>query len=183
MAGLGGQAAEPGPCGMGVTSLSSPRLTWRCFRRRAVGRCGRWSAGFVAAVTKTVPAYSRSSGRPGETPAPGVTVTLQATSLSGWGCGGTRLAGSCPGRGEYGAGGSVLLPPSPQCPSEDRLLPFSSWRFTFYLIAFIAGMAVIVDVSIGPPAPSTCLALLTPPAFSNTSLSLPSLHTTETLVL
>lgn len=24
---------------------------------------------------------------------------------------------------------------------------FSSWRFTFYLIAFIAGMAVIVDVS------------------------------------
>lgn len=26
---------------------------------------------------------------------------------------------------------------------------FSSWRFTFYLIAFIAGMAVIVDVSGG----------------------------------
>uniref|UniRef100_A0A8C3L6T7 Ceramide synthase 2 n=1 Tax=Chrysolophus pictus TaxID=9089 RepID=A0A8C3L6T7_CHRPC len=25
------------------------------------------------------------------------------------------------------------------------LLPFSSWRFTFYLLAFIAGMAVIVD--------------------------------------
>ncbi|NXM86838.1 CERS2 synthase, partial [Oenanthe oenanthe] len=44
-----------------------------------------------------------------------------------------------------GAGGSVLLPPAPRCPSEDRLLPFSSWRFTFYLIAFIAGMAVIVD--------------------------------------
>ncbi|NXX03297.1 CERS2 synthase, partial [Larus smithsonianus] len=27
----------------------------------------------------------------------------------------------------------------------------ASWRFTFYLIAFIAGMAVIVDVSGGPP--------------------------------
>lgn len=25
----------------------------------------------------------------------------------------------------------------------------SSWRFTFYLVAFIAGMAVIVDVSAG----------------------------------
>ena len=37
------------------------------------------------------------------------------------------------------------------CHSPTSLLAISasssSWRFTFYLIAFIAGMAVIVDVS------------------------------------
>ncbi|NWX17489.1 CERS2 synthase, partial [Aegotheles bennettii] len=52
--------------------------------------------------------------------------------------------------------------PSPRCPAEDPLLPFSSWRFTFYLIAFIAGMAVIVDVTPGArggPPPSVSLGL------------------------
>ncbi|NWR41836.1 CERS2 synthase, partial [Regulus satrapa] len=43
----------------------------------------------------------------------------------------------------------------------------SSWRFTFYLIAFIAGMAVIVDVSIFPPrtplVPPAPLTPLSPP--------------------
>ncbi|KAK4807644.1 hypothetical protein QYF61_015990 [Mycteria americana] len=50
----------------------------------------------------------------------------------------------------------------------------ASWRFTFYLIAFIAGMAVIVDVSIGPPC--ACPAPSAPPAPSNTSLSLSPLR-------
>ncbi|NWU06308.1 CERS2 synthase, partial [Cephalopterus ornatus] len=58
------------------------------------------------------------------------------------------LGATVGGRAVWGVGpvgpSSSLPAPSP-CPSEDRLLPFSSWRFTFYLIAFIAGMAVIVD--------------------------------------
>ncbi|NWR59141.1 CERS2 synthase, partial [Bucorvus abyssinicus] len=43
----------------------------------------------------------------------------------------------------------------------------ASWRFTFYLLAFIAGMAVIVDVSMGPRrAPPEPPAPLTPPSVS-----------------
>ncbi|NWS48118.1 CERS2 synthase, partial [Probosciger aterrimus] len=62
-----------------------------------------------------------------------------------------RHPGRAPrGREDPGDGGTWgrWVRPSPSlawCPSESRLLPFSSWRFTFYLIAFIAGMAVIVD--------------------------------------
>lgn len=39
--------------------------------------------------------------------------------------------------------GCAILPPTLLVISASS----SSWRFTFYLIAFIAGMAVIVDVS------------------------------------
>lgn len=35
----------------------------------------------------------------------------------------------------------------PFSPSSKPLLPFPSWRFTFYLVAFVAGLAVIMDVS------------------------------------
>lgn len=44
---------------------------------------------------------------------------------------------------------SEKTPPPPN-QQPHLVLPFSSWRFTFYLVAFIAGMAVIVDVSIEP---------------------------------
>lgn len=52
------------------------------------------------------------------------------------------------GRISGAPGGGRVVPPSVPallaiCTSS------SSWRFTFYLIAFIAGMAVIVDVSGG----------------------------------
>lgn len=141
-----------------------PRPTWRRCPRRAAAPCARSSAGSAAAATRTGPACSRSSGRPGETP-----VSLVSLSLP---LGAGRVAAAGPG-----AGGSVLLPPAPRCPSEDRLLPFSSWRFTFYLIAFIAGMAVIVDVSISP-APCAPPALPAP----LTALSPPP-HPAETLVL
>lgn len=96
---------------------------------------------------------------------PDVTVPLSWGGL--WG---HPLGREPPGRvgsAGCGAGGSVLLPPAPRCPSEDRLLPFSSWRFTFYLIAFIAGMAVIVDVSIAAPSPRSP----GPPDPSDSSLS------------
>lgn len=75
---------------------------------------------------------------------PGVTVPPP------WGALGVPAWPGVPGRVGDAGSGAVLLPPAPRCPSEERLLPFSSWRFTFYLIAFIAGMAVIVDVSIAP---------------------------------
>lgn len=105
---------------------------------------------------------------------PGVTVPPPGGGL--WE---SQLGQELPGRvgdAGSGAGGSVLLPPAPRCPSENRLLPFSSWRFTFYLIAFIAGMAVIVDVSI---APLPCSP--SPPGPSD-SVSPPP-HPTEALVL
>lgn len=148
---------------------------WKCSPRRAAAQCGRWNAGFGAAAIRTGPACSRSSGRPGETtrpspqsPSPFGLATGDCHVPGVHGAVGAHLAGSCPGRVGYGAGGSILVPPSPRCPSEDHLLPFSSWRFTFYLIAFIAGMAVIVDVSTG----LSCTWPRWPPSLHLTPLSL-----------
>lgn len=107
---------------------AAPRPTWRRCPSRAAAPCGRSSAGSAAAATRTGPACSRSSARRGEPRG--------------------RRAGDTRG-GRTGAAGRPRPSLAP-CAPEDRLLPFSSWRFTFYLIAFIAGMAVIVDVSIVP---------------------------------
>lgn len=163
--------AEPGPCDTVGLSRCPPRPTWRCSPRRAAAPCARSSAGSAAAVTRTGPACSRNSGRPGETPLPLPPFLPDVTVPLSWGgLWGHPLGREPPGRvgsAGCGAGGSVLLPPARRCPSEDRLLPFSSWRFTFYLIAFIAGMAVIVDVSIAAPSPRSP----GPPDPSDSSLS------------
>lgn len=145
--------AEAGPCDTaGAVLVSPPRPTWRCSPRKAAAPCARSSAGSAAAATRTGPACSRNSGRPGEI-SPLFPAWCHCPSTPGGALGAPAWPGRVfweGGRRGIQAQSILLLPPAPRCPSEDRLLPFSSWRFTFYLIAFIAGMAVIVDVSIAP---------------------------------
>lgn len=125
---------SPWPRGGDVPAV--PRPTWRCSPRRAAARCGRWSAGFAAAATRTGPACSRSSGRPGETPRP-----ASPSPCDGWDWrrGGGRhphSAGNRPGKGgNMGLVGPSFSLPHPGAPLRTVcfLFPVGDSRFTLLL--------------------------------------------------
>lgn len=110
-----------------------PRPTWRCSPRRAAARCGRWSAGFAAAATRTGPACSRSSGRPGETPRH--RHRPRHPAVAGAGPGAALGGGGIWGRWDMGpVGPSFSLPrPGARLRTVCFLFPVGDSRFTLLL--------------------------------------------------